>query len=218
LIAAWWTEWERPGDTRWRDRIVNGMTSIAKLKYGWFCGGAPFDLATGKFLGAGDMISISHLNGVFGVMEMHQELMPLLNVPAYKAAWLAYCKYYNAPAEEITAFLGVNPGGRSLTDAHSRYTAYAARELKDPALADRAWKEFFGGGVPRARLRRVEGPAVLHAFDEDPSISTNGASQWTLAAVENLELIGDSLETSGARYANRPPRGDAPARRGPSRQ
>ena len=31
LIAAWLTEWERTRDTRWRDRIVAGMTSIAAM-------------------------------------------------------------------------------------------------------------------------------------------------------------------------------------------
>jgi hypothetical protein len=38
--------------------------------------------------------------------------------------------------------------------------------------------------------------------DEDARISTNGAAQWGLAAIENLQLIGDSVETYGAKYAN----------------
>jgi len=202
FIAAWLTEWERTGDTRWRDRIVNGMTSIAALKYGWFCGGAAYDLTSGKFVGAGDKVDVSHLNAVFGVVEITEELLTLVDVPAYKKVWLDYCKYYNAPADEITAFLGVNPKDRSLRDAHSRLTAYAARELKDPKLAARAWSEFFGGDNPRFRTRldaktaHVAGPDVLYAIEEDPMISTNGAAQWGLAAIENLELIGDSIEAS----------------------
>ncbi|WP_443751048.1 exo-rhamnogalacturonan lyase family protein [Asticcacaulis solisilvae] len=205
FLAAWLTEWERTGNTYWRDRILNGMNSIATLKYGWFCGGAPYDLKTGKFVGAGDKIDVSHLNGVFGVMEVHQELLTLVDVPAYKKVWLDYCKYYGAPAAEITAFLGVAPKDRSLRDAHSRYTAYAARELKDPKLADRAWSEFLQGEgrFPPAlstQTKRVDGPAVLHVTDEDPQISTNGAAQWGLAAIENLQLIGDTVETYGAKY------------------
>jgi hypothetical protein len=204
FIAAWLTEWERTGNTYWRDRIVNGMTSIAALKHGWFCAGAPFDLKTGRFIGPGDQIDVSHLNAVFGVVEMHQELLTLVDVPAYKRVWLDYCKYYSAPADEITAFLGVTPKDRSLREAHSRLTAYAARELKDPKLAERAWAEFLQGegrGTPlKVATRRIEGPAVLHATDEDPQISTNGASQWGLAAIENLQLIGDTVETYGAKY------------------
>ncbi len=204
FIAAWLTEWERTGNTYWRDRIVNGMTSIAALKHGWFCAGAPYDLKTGKFVGPGDKIDVSHLNAVFGVVEMHQELLTLVDVPAYKKVWLDYCKYYSAPADEITAFLGVNPKDRSLRDAHSRLTAYAARELKDPKLAERAWAEFLQGegrGTPlKPATKRIVGPLVLHATDEDPQISTNGAAQWGLAAIENLQLIGDTVETYGTKY------------------
>ncbi|HVZ30576.1 MAG TPA: Tat pathway signal sequence domain protein [Asticcacaulis sp.] len=253
FLGAWLTEWERTGETKYRDRILNGMNSLAKLKYGWFCGGAAYDLKTGSFVGKGDKIDVSHLNGVFGVMEAHQELFTLVDVPAYKKVWLDYCKYYNASAEEITAFLGVNPKDRSLRDGHSRYTAYAARELKDPKLAERAWSEFFGGDAPAGaaganrlnptasqraaaaqtqaagpvpaqgaqarpqgqgggfgggrgsafanKTTRIVGPDVLHVNDEDPRVSTNGFAQWTLAAVENLQLVGDTVETFGAKYA-----------------
>ncbi|WP_031239258.1 exo-rhamnogalacturonan lyase family protein [Asticcacaulis sp. AC466] len=204
FLPAWLTEWERTGDTQWRDRILNGMNSIAKMKYGWFAGGAPFDLKTGKFLGAGDKVSVSHLNGVFGVFEIHMELFKLLDVPAYKKVWLDYCKYYNAPEAEIAAFLGSVPKGRSLREAHSRFTAYAARELKDPALAKRAWQEFLQGEGRPTRLRpetqRVVGPNVLHAVDEDPQVSTNGAAQWAMAAIGNLALVGDTAETYGAEF------------------
>jgi hypothetical protein len=208
FVAAWLTEWERTGDTRWRDRILNGMNSIAKLKYGWFCGGAPYDLATGKFVGPGDKVDVAHLNGVFGVIEITEEVLTLVDAPAYKKVWLDYCKYYNAPDAEITAFLGVNPKDRSLRDAHSRITAYAARELKDPKLAERAWQEFLEGDNRRFRTKlqpktqRIDGPTVLYPIDEDPSVSTNGAAQWGLAAIENLQLIGDTVETYGAKYVN----------------
>jgi hypothetical protein len=221
FIAAWLTEWERTGDTQWRDRIVAGMDSIAKLKYGWFCAGAPYDLKTKRFVGAGDQVDITHLNGVFGVIEMHQELMKLIDVPAYKKRWLEYCKYYNASVAEQTAFLGVPPkGNRSLRDAHSRATAYAARELNDPKLAERAWQEFLGGqagpggggqGGQAAnstrrrlevadRLKTILPPESMNPLHEDTSMSTNDASQWGLAAIENLELVGDTVEIYGAQY------------------
>ncbi|MDI7776411.1 Tat pathway signal sequence domain protein [Asticcacaulis sp. EMRT-3] len=205
FIAAWLTEWERTGDTHWRDRILIGMNSIAKLKYGWFCGGAPYDLKTGAFVGPGDQISVSHLNAVFGIIEITEELMTLVDAPAYKKTWLDYCKYYNSSPADIKAFLGVVPRDRSLRDASSRMTAYAARELKDPALAARAWSEFFEGDNPRHATSlhpqedKVTGPNVLYTILEDPTISTNGASQWGLAAIENLELIGDSVEANAPR-------------------
>ncbi|WP_140986984.1 Tat pathway signal sequence domain protein [Asticcacaulis tiandongensis] len=200
FLAAWLTEWERTGDKQWRQRIVNGMESIGAMKKRWFAGGAPFDLKTGKFQGDGDYVGISHLNAVFGAVEIHSELFQLVDVPSYRKAWLEYCRYYNAPEAEVAALLGQPTRGRNLRDAHSRLTAYAAYHEKDRALALRAWSEFFGlelrethPGLNR-QTTRIDGTKVLRPIDEDATLYTNGAAQWGLAAIQNMALIGDTLE------------------------
>jgi len=199
LLSAWLTEWERTRDTRWRDRIVTGMRSIATLKQGWFAGGAPFELKTGRFLGPGDKVSVSHLNGVFGVFEMHTELLQLLDEPRYRECWLDYCAFYNASEAEFRAKTGQAGRGRGLAAAHSRFTAYAAVQRKDAALAKRAWSEFLGSNdghdtVAGGAARRIAGPDVLKPIDEMPGVSTNGSAQWGLAAIGNLALVGGALE------------------------
>jgi hypothetical protein len=198
LIAAWLAEWERSGDTRWRDKIVNGMQSIAALKYGWFAAGAPYDHSTGRFQGPGDKPSFSNLNGVFGVVEMNSELLTLVDVPEYRKTWLQYCRTYNAPKEDIVALLGRDPGGRGMSDTNSRMTAYAAYQTRDRALSLRAWREFFGSdwlkGGPRHTVRRVDGPAVLRPLDELTGISTNASAQWGLAAIQHMALGADTLD------------------------
>lgn len=199
LISAWLAEWERSGDVRWRDKIVNGMKSIAALKYGWFAAGAPYDHTTGRFHGPGDKSSFSNLNGVFGVVEMNSELLTLVDVPEYRKTWLQYCRTYNAPKEEVVALLGQAPGGRGMSDTNSRMTAYAAYQLRDRALALRAWREFFASdwlkrGSPRHTVRRIDGPAVLRPLDEMSGISTNGSAQWGLAAIQHMALGGDTLD------------------------
>jgi hypothetical protein len=74
-------------------------------------------------------------------------------------------------------------------------TAYAARAMKDPKLAARAWQEFFGrdGGRERWVSKRLEGPDVPVPVDEVPEVSTNDTAQWSLNAIELLELVGDAL-------------------------
>jgi hypothetical protein len=42
--------------------------------------------------------------------------------------------------------------------------------------------------------RKVGGVAVLRALDELPDISTNSSAQWSLAAIQNLALVGDTLD------------------------
>jgi hypothetical protein len=199
IAAAWLAEWERTGDTRWRDKLVNGMESIGALKHGWLAGGAPYDPRTGKFHGPGDKVSISNLNGVFGVVEISSELLTLVDAPTYRKAWLQYCRYYNAPREDWVALLGSVPGGRGMSDTNSRMTGYAAFQERDRALALRAWREFFASGALkpapfRTTARPVGGAATLRPLQEQPTISTNFAAQWGLAAMQHLALIGDSLD------------------------
>ncbi|MEO6040788.1 MAG: Tat pathway signal sequence domain protein [Croceibacterium sp.] len=198
LIAAWLTEWERTGDTRWRDRIVAGMRSIAALPKQWFAGYAYYDLASGRFTGPGDTVQISHLNGAFGVFEMHAELLELIDEPQYREAWLDYCQFYNAPAAEFLAKTGAAAKERGLRQGHSRFTAYAAVNRNDPELARRAWTEFMGHGDRELRqqavtVNEIAGAAVLKPVEEIVEISTNDAAQWGLAAGQNVVMIGKLL-------------------------
>ena len=207
LAAAWLTEWERTGDPRWRDRILAGLDSIGRLPHGWMTGSAPFDLATGRFVDQGRAISISHLNAVFGAVEVSSELIRLFQVPRYRAAWLEYCRWYNAPKDEFLAKFGPPFGVRNLEESHSRLTAYAAFQEKDGALALRAAKEFFAGQAglgtwPSDPRHEVAGVV------EWPNVSTNASAQWGLAAIQNLALIPEALDR-GTIVPPRPHGGDS---------
>ena len=198
LCGAWFTEWERTGDPRWRDRIAAGMKTIAALQKQWFAGSASYDVKTGTFSGAGDRVGVSHLNAAFGAPEIHVEMLALIREPAYDKAWLDYCRWYNASREEQTAQFGKPLGGNGLRQGHSRLTAYAASRLGDKALAQRAWKEFFGRGVVEdlnlsTATKHFAGPDVLNPIDEAAGVTTNGTAQWGLAAIMNLALVGDAL-------------------------
>jgi hypothetical protein len=198
LAGAWFTEWERTGDTKWRDRIAVGMRTIAALQTGWFANGATYDLKTGSFSGKGDVPSISHLNAVFGAPEIHVELLAAIKSPEYEKVWLEYCRLYNAPAAEQTARFGKPLRGANLTQAHSRLTAYAAVKTGDKPLAARAWREFFGRGVIEdldlsTGTKIIQGPTTLNPVQEAAGVSTNGAAQWGLAAIMNLALVSDAL-------------------------
>lgn len=201
VAGAWLTEWERTGDARTRDRLLASMRTIGAQPRGFFTGSAPMHLDTGAFeIARSDAVSVSHLSAVFGLVEVCAELLQLLDVLEFRKAWLDYCELYNAPKEIQTQRLGAPLHGTNLEQAHSRLTAYAASELKDPALARRAWAEFFRtyGSVPaprRPQAKRITGPAVLRPVDEAAHVSTNDTNQWGLAAMECLALIGDVLPT-----------------------
>jgi hypothetical protein len=199
MTANWLTEWERTGDTRWRDRIRRGMESVAGMPHGFFSAATSgYDAATGELFNVqGQKVSASHLSAVFGLVEMMDEVIALIDVPGFEKAWVQYCTLYNAPAEEQRRVLGSTHGGtNALTVGHSRLSAWAAWRTNDAALARRAWAEFNGDrnfGRKPIGTQRVVGPAVLYPVDEAPWVSTNDAAQWSLAAIQNLALIGQHL-------------------------
>jgi hypothetical protein len=199
LAAAWLTEWERTGDVRMRDRLLASMRSIARQPRGFFTQAARLNLDTGAFaISDSDRVSVSHLSAVFGLVEVCAELVQLLDVPEFEQAWLDYCYFYNAPAEEQAKQFGRPLTGLNLQQGHSRLTAFAANVREDEALAKRAWEEFYrgSGGIARRgapELKRVSGPEVLRPVDEAAGVSTNGTAQWGLAAIQCLALVGKAL-------------------------
>ncbi|UZJ44960.1 Tat pathway signal sequence domain protein [Marinimicrobium sp. C6131] len=200
VAANWLTAWERTGDDQYRDRLVSAMRTIGGHPDGFFAGTYGFDADTKELLAPpeGD-IEGSHLSSVFGLVEINAELIQLLDVPEYKAAWLRYCRLYNASDEQKVAAVG-RAFGTHLEAPHSRLTAYAAAQEGDARLAKRAWQEF---QLPQEFARQwtgdfqaileVKPPQVLNPVVEAPWLSTNDASQWGLAAIQNLALIADEL-------------------------
>lgn len=199
VASAWLTEWERTGDTKYRDKLITGMKSIAALPHGWLSGGGGYDPTTGTFFKRDDEFYMSPLSASFGGFEVNAELLQLLDVPEYEKTWIEYCKYYNASPQEQQKEFGKDFGGLYLTQAHSRLTAYAAWKTHDDSLANRAWSEYLsgnGGGItvlpePYA-LSHFTGPAVLSSVDEF-KISTNTTVGFGLSSIECLALIGDKL-------------------------
>ncbi len=198
LAATWLTDWERTGNPRSRDRLLGTMADIGALKYGFLTGEALYDLDRGRFDTGREMISVSHLSAVFGLVEICSELVDLVDDPEFERAWLQYCRLFLGTKEEQVAEVGEPLAGIYLTQAHSRLSAYAAARLQDPDLAARAWESFSEGGEhlnheSAFTLRTIEPPHVLLPVDEAPTVSTNDTAQFGLAVIQNLALVGRHL-------------------------
>lgn len=193
VAAAWFTEWERTGQPQYRDKLLNSMASIAAQPLGFLAGGGIMDLRSGAYLPDPDAkLNISHLSAVFGLPEIASELIRTVPQPAFRDAWLRYCRLYNASPEEQKAELGQDLGKLNLGQGHARLLAYHALQQQDSATLARAWAQFNEG---RAGLRdkdlvsrRVKPPLVLNEVEEAPSLSTNAVAQWGLGAIGMLAL------------------------------
>jgi hypothetical protein len=121
---------------------------------------------------------------------------------AFEAAWLDYCRFFNAPPAAQAARYGATFGFLKLRQGHSRLTAYAAARTRDDGLAARAWAEFADdadGFYPRGATRSTQLVPPTRALlrqgvEEAPWILTNIAALYGLAAIQNLAWIGRVLE------------------------
>jgi hypothetical protein len=198
VAAAWFTEWERSGDPRYRDRLAASMASIAAQPHGFFTGIGVMDLRTGAFaIDRSGVLSVSHLSSVFGLAEICSELNRSLDIPAFRDAWRQYGILYSASPEQQKAALGQELLKLNLGQGHARLLAYAGAQQNDPALRRAAWQRFLQGraGLVAAdfKSQKIAPPLVLNPVDEAPRISTNAAALWGLGALALLALAPAEL-------------------------
>ena len=211
IAQAYLIEWERRGP-RWeeaRSKLMEAISTYPKLKNGFVTGEALYNSLTGAWhppstdTSNNGTVAVSHLSGVFGVLETIDQLNDHFGSEAHNAtqpffdAFLDYCYYYGASKDEQKARYGVDFGGLNLKQGHSRFTAYVAHHRNNATLIPRVWSEFLGPGCadgicPTApwNTERIGGSDVLAAVDEAKWVSTNAAALYGVAGIENLALVG----------------------------
>ncbi|KAF4537981.1 Secreted protein [Lasiodiplodia theobromae] len=206
LAAAWFIEWERRGPL-WEEaksKLLTTTRGIGSLANGFVTGQVTYNLLTGEILPPVEdpenkgVVKVSHLSAMFGLFEICADILDSLAAdipPGFKEAWLSYCRYFNAPADEQIERFGVSFGNLQLKQGHSRLTAYVSRELDDPSLASRAWNELLYSDGYRAdalwTTQNIGGHGPTSSIDEAPWISTNITSLYGLAAIQNLAILGE---------------------------
>lgn len=197
FVSDWMTEWERTGDTKWRDKIITGMDCLVKMPHEIFSGNEVlgYDPATGILTlpeRDANVAKSAHLATIMGGAEMMFELLEFLDHKKFADAWVEYGEYYSMPRDDssrLEKFAQLAPNGFLIP----RITAYAAMIKKDPKLAERAWSEFLGrsAGQSMYATQKIEVPEVLNELDENRGISTNSVAQWGLNAIFLPGMIGD---------------------------
>ncbi|HEX9335790.1 MAG TPA: hypothetical protein VF892_07880, partial [Pseudonocardiaceae bacterium] len=198
LVSNWMTEWERTGDTRWRDRIVTGMLDIATFPAGLFTGTAGgavgFDPATAHVINfnSGDFDGGYNLAMAFLGEQILWEALDLVDVPTFRQTFLDFARYAQAPSAEKIARYGRDFNPQVFPTIYSRMTAWAGEQLGDPAIRQRGWQEFLGdpAGKPWPDSVRITGDAVPEPVDEIPvtAVATNDMAQRNLAIIALLAV------------------------------
>lgn len=196
VVSNWLTAWERTGDEKYRNWIVNSMRDIATSEWGFFTDAFQYDPATKKMTAPDAPPVIYHLSIMFGLPEVCSELIELVDMPEFKEAWLKYCAYSQAPDAVQQEVLGTKFRKYGFKNSQSRIIAYAAAMKDDDVLAKFA-AEYFPRKLYQEpngpRSEKVDVPNVLNSVEEAWWLTTNDAAQWGLAAMENIALIPDAL-------------------------
>ncbi len=196
FVANWMTEWERTGDTKWRDKILAGVESLAAMPLGLRTGRNlvyGYDPATGKLYQLSDEPGVYNLATIMGGAEVIFELNLMLDDPRWEKLWLQYCRLYSAPREVIERDMQT---GREGLDASyvrdGRLAAYVYHATGETAFREAAIAALQRGGRGGGTLRHIEGPEALNPIVEGFG-GTNGAAQNGLETIAMLGLIGEFL-------------------------
>ncbi|TDH24215.1 Tat pathway signal sequence domain protein [Segetibacter sp. 3557_3] len=207
LVGNWMTEWERTGDKRWRDKIMAGVNSFAKMPYGLFSGQQAafgYDPATNKMHQLNDTLGAVHLSILMGGPEIVNELEGLLQDKNFSRMWLQFCRLYGAPQPEIIKVFGKGGNLSNLAPDYARMPAFVAKATGDTGYASKAWNLFLApGSGTKFDWKQLSGPDVLKPLKEVPSISTNSTAQWSLNAIQLLSMIGDKLPAQHPLWSGR---------------
>jgi len=200
------TEWERTGDTKYRDRILVGVNSLNNMPYGSFSGidaAFGYDPATYKLYRLeGSDIGFRHLSVLMGGPEVAFELTHLLQNEEWDKLWMQFCRVYASPEDVVEKEFGRKIKLGDPGPWYARLPAYYAKETDDKTYAARAWEMFFEAESrwqTHFDRQKFEGIESLQPIYEIRGVSTNNTAQWCLNAIEILELIGDQLPEDNPR-------------------
>lgn len=183
----WMTEWERTGNTKYRDKIKTGMESICRLTSRLFTGplALGYDPAMGVITSECDpnLQTTNHLMTIMGGFEMMNELMELIPDKDWEDAWLEHATHYKQKAREI----------KRNKFRVSRLHAYSAWKRADKVSAAEAWNDLLTTAehnkAPKMKVKVIEGSDVPAPMHEASPISTNDAALWSLDAIYMQEVI-----------------------------
>lgn len=182
----WMTQWERTGDTYYRNKLVSGMKSISSLPHGFYTSqlAVGYDPSTGSIIDEGDTTRMvtTHLFSIMGGFEVINELTQMLSIPEFEQTWLDYA-----------STIGKSFNGLPRLRYVKRLMAYAANRRGDHQMAEQLWQGLWGEVLPQTNnaehVRKIVPPQVPEPSEEWPGISTNQAALWSLDAIYMQEVL-----------------------------
>jgi len=199
LCWNWLTAWERSGDDVYRRRLQAGVDSILAVEPPLVAGPMfRLDPETGEMTFESADYSY-HMMLPFGAPEVWFEMVALLGSDAWSEALAGLGELWAMAPEARRTRVPNDQASRADWETavfSARLIAWAAVRRDSPDLARRAWEILLADNLVFATNRNPNTGTLqreLLARTRDVS-HTNLAAQWSLNAIQCLELIGDALE------------------------
>jgi hypothetical protein len=182
FASNWMTEWERTGDTRYRDYVLAGMKSIGAMPDAFTTRLAfRYDPQTKQLTDVGDPnLAAGEFLDLFGGDQIAMELIQLIDCPEFASAWRLLCEKWSR-----------DPHAAGYTKM--RIVAYAATVTHDSALRQQAAHVMEAALAPSIRwpatVQVVDGPRVPRRLVEIPQVTTIDVSQWAINMITTTELL-----------------------------
>jgi hypothetical protein len=194
FASNWMTEWERTGNTRYRDYILTGMKCIGAMPEAFVTVQAfRYDSQTKQLFDIGKPNNpAGEFLDLFGGDQIANDLITLIPCPEFEKTWNLLCTNW-----------ATDPKWNGYTKM--RICAYAAIVNHDPRLKDEAWKLMLASLTKDGHERfpatpaSVDGPVVPEPVREIPGIDTPGSSQWALNVITTMELARRFADHSTSR-------------------
>lgn len=207
VAGNWFTKWERTMDDQWVEKITVGMRDIGNFKFGLFTGNGAavgWNADTSHMVDeGGEGESSYHLMMLFGGGEFLMEAMDISvirdAVPEFDAAWLDFCRLFNASDADKIARYGKTFSSGGFQQLYAKLQAYAGQRLNQPTLEQAAW-DFINNnttGVYPPAIS-VGGSDVLNPVMEIENLATNDAAHLSLSEYAVLAIAPDLAPNDAA--------------------
>jgi hypothetical protein len=171
----WATEWERTGDTMWRDKVLEGMKEMTSGEPdGGLYGGGYFDM-------------------LFGGPEIMFQLKPMFDAPEFWKGWINWCESNgkNMEGSRMTGPVLTAYAAKMKNDPELGRRAW--EQLVGNAVVNQK---------PRVASSSIQEPDVVNPVQDPVFLGSSvgwqlhgaGTVHWALNAIETLELASDYID------------------------
>ncbi|WP_143316747.1 hypothetical protein [Clostridium sp. HBUAS56017] len=199
FCSDWETEWERTENEEYKNKIIKGMDIIKSLPNKLLstpaCG---YDSKTSilKHIEDERMTGEFHMMISFGAPQIWIEIGELLEDEEWKDMIAEFGAFYMLSDEEKKKRTNGKLSNKcfSWPMFATGMAAYCAKRNRDRKLGKKAWNLLFK--ELNAKSKNMITPSVIKSWRsiyEDPNVTTNCVSQWSINTIMCLELIGDMI-------------------------